>query len=95
MVANNSCDQCVIDCKNMSDDLFPSEIFPALQEPGVAVYFLPGNVFPRLCDECSLRSHNHSSPAACNSAAQCIFYSGYNLSKPKSSKIQTLTVESL
>ena len=33
--------------------------------------------------------------AACNSAAQCIFYSGYNLSKPKSSKIQTLTVESL
>ena len=30
--------------------------------------------------------------AACNSAAQCIFYSGYNLSKPKPSKIQTLTI---
>ena len=62
MLENNSCDQCVVDCKNMSDDLFPSEIFPALQEPGVAVYFLPGNVFPHLCDECSLFSHNHSSP---------------------------------
>ena len=46
MLENNSCDQCVVDCKNMSDDLFPSEIFPALQEPGVAVYFLPGKCVP-------------------------------------------------